>query len=82
MEVYEVVHDAERSKAVIYLTSTADTPWEDFKWNNEYSVFVTFTEDGKQINKMEEMVDTALFKEFSPRFQKYLSEQKAPDGKA
>lgn len=30
---------------------------------NEYAAFVTLTEDGKQISKIEEMVDTAFFAE-------------------
>jgi hypothetical protein len=42
------VHDAAKSKAVIYATSKADTPFGDFKWTNEYAVFVTFTEDGEK----------------------------------
>jgi len=58
------VHDAAKSKAVIYATSKADTPFGDFKWTNEYAVFVTFTEDGEKVSKVEEMVDTAFFQEF------------------
>lgn len=69
------MHDAAKGKAVIYATSKADTPFGDFKWTNEYAVFVTFTEDGKQINKMEEMIDTAFFNDFFPKFQKYLHEE-------
>ncbi|KAL9111227.1 MAG: hypothetical protein Q9227_004305 [Pyrenula ochraceoflavens] len=78
-EVVDIVHDAAKGKAVVYATSTADTLFDDFKWTNEYAIFVTFTEDGTQINKMEEMVDTAFFQEFFPKFQKYLSEQGAPN---
>lgn len=77
MDFYEVIHDAAKGKAVIYATSYADTIFDDFKWTNEYAVFITFTENGEQINKMEEMVDTAFFQEFFPRFQKYLIEQEA-----
>jgi hypothetical protein len=75
IEVYNIVHDSARSKAALYMKSTADTPFENLKWNNEYAVFLTFTEDGNQVVKMEEMVDTALFNEFFPKFQKYLAEQ-------
>ncbi|KAI3318564.1 hypothetical protein HD806DRAFT_540176 [Xylariaceae sp. AK1471] len=75
MDVHEIVHDVARSKAAIYIISTADTPWEDFKWTNEYAVFVTFTEDGTEINSFKEMVDTAFFQQFFPRFQKFLAEQ-------
>ncbi|ORY69634.1 uncharacterized protein BCR38DRAFT_333345 [Pseudomassariella vexata] len=79
LEVYQVIHDAAKSKAVIYATTRADTPFGEFKCTNEYAVFVTFTEDGKQINRMEEMVDTAFYQEFFPKFQKYLSEQRASE---
>ncbi|KAJ5600238.1 hypothetical protein N7450_001305 [Penicillium hetheringtonii] len=76
MEIHEVVHDASKGKAAVYIISKADTPFEgNFKWTNEYAVFLTFTEDGQEICKMEEMVDTAFYQEFSPRFQKYLTEQ-------
>ena len=71
------MHDASKGKAVIYATSGGDTPFGDFRWTNEYAMFVTFTEDGKQINRTEEMVNTAFYQEFFPKFQKYLSEQKA-----
>ncbi|KAF5131503.1 hypothetical protein MHUMG1_07654 [Metarhizium humberi] len=63
LQVYEVVLDTKKSKAAIYATSKADTPFGDFKWANEYAAFVTLTEDGKQISKIEEMVDTAFFAE-------------------
>ncbi|KAI9667452.1 MAG: hypothetical protein M1821_000268 [Bathelium mastoideum] len=75
LDIYEIVHDPARSKAVVYATSKAETPFEDFKWTNEYAVFLTFTEDGKEIKKVEEMVDTAFYQEFFPKFQKYMSTQ-------
>ncbi|KAI2613405.1 hypothetical protein GGR54DRAFT_615700 [Hypoxylon sp. NC1633] len=77
VEFYEVVHDAVKGKAFIYARSTADTAFEDFKWTNDYAVIITFTEDGKQVRRFEEMVDTAFFQKFFPRFQQYLSEQGA-----
>ncbi|TVY84596.1 Monooxygenase ptaG [Lachnellula suecica] len=77
VDIYEVVHDVARSKAAIYAISKADTPFGDFKWTNEYGVFISFTEDGTQINKMEEMLDTAFYQEFMPKFQKYMGEQAA-----
>ncbi|KAE9364967.1 hypothetical protein N431DRAFT_473061 [Stipitochalara longipes BDJ] len=64
LDVHQIVHDAARSKAVIYATSAADTPFGDFKWTNEYAVFVYFTEDGEKISQIEEMVDSAFFQEF------------------
>ncbi|KAM0795935.1 hypothetical protein BDR22DRAFT_882858 [Usnea florida] len=78
LHIYEIVHDAPKGKAVVYATSRADTPFGDFKWTNEYAVFVSFTEDGEQINKVEEMVDTAFYQEFFPKFQRYMSGREAP----
>ena len=77
LDIHHVVHDVARSKAAIYAVSKADTPFEDFKWNNEYAVFVTLTDDGTQIIGMEEMVDTAFYQKFRPRFEKYMQEQGA-----
>nr|A0A4P8DJV0.1 RecName: Full=Monooxygenase dmxR10; AltName: Full=Dimeric xanthone biosynthesis cluster protein R10 [Cryptosporiopsis sp. 8999]QCL09101.1 DmxR10 [Cryptosporiopsis sp. 8999] len=78
LEIYSVLHDASKGKAAIYATSFADTPFGDFKWTNEYAVFLTFSEDGTQVSKLEEMVDTAFYKEFFPKFQKYMIEKGAP----
>ncbi|KAI0192437.1 hypothetical protein F4808DRAFT_443146 [Astrocystis sublimbata] len=74
---HQVVHDSTRGKAFIYATSTADTIFGDFKWTNEYSVIITFTDDGRQINKLEEMVDTDFFRVFWPKFEGYLRSQGA-----
>ncbi|KAB8304575.1 hypothetical protein EYC80_003954 [Monilinia laxa] len=78
VDIYEIVHDAPRGKAVIYATSHADTPFGDFKWTNEYAVFITFTEDGTQVQKFEEMVDTAFYQEFFPKFLQHMAQQGAP----
>lgn len=55
------------SKCVVYGISRADTPYDDgkFKWTNEYSAFIYLTDDGTQIRKIEEMVDTAFFAEMA-----------------
>ena len=74
LEIYDVVHDVANSKAVIYATSSADTPFGGFKWINECTVLVLFTEDGEQIKRMDEMVDTTFYHEFSSKFQRYLQE--------
>ncbi|KAB8235415.1 hypothetical protein ETB97_002367 [Aspergillus alliaceus] len=78
LDIHHVVHDPAHSKAAIYATSTANTIFGDFKWNNDYAIFVMLTEDGRQIDRIQEMVDTAFFGEFSSRFQKYMSQQGAP----
>lgn len=73
--IHEVVHDVAKGKAVVYANSTADTPFGDFQWRNECAVLFSFTGDGEQINRLEEMVDTGFYREFFPKFQKYLQEQ-------
>ncbi|KUJ13608.1 uncharacterized protein LY89DRAFT_622550 [Mollisia scopiformis] len=73
LTIHEVVHDAARSKAVVYALSKGDTPFGE--WRNEYAVFLTFSESGEQIIKFEEMVDSAFFNDFFPKFQKHLQQQ-------
>ncbi|CAO2648459.1 Nn.00g077260.m01.CDS01 [Neocucurbitaria sp. VM-36] len=65
LNVYEIIHDVAKAKACIYATSHADTPFGDFKWTNEYAAFLTLTEDGTKVKKIEEMVDTAFFAEMA-----------------
>ena len=77
LHIHEIVHDAPKGKAVIYASSRADTPFGDFKWTNEYAVFLSFTEDGEQINRNDEMVDTAFYHEFFPKFMAHVKEQQA-----
>lgn len=68
-----MVHDAPKSKAVIYAISRADTPF-GVEWTNEYACFITLDESGEKIVKLEEMVDSAFMKAFFPLFQKHMSE--------
>lgn len=77
------MHDAPQGKAVVYASSRADTPFSDgFQWTNEYAVFLSFSEDGERVVRNDEMVDTAFYREFFPRFQAHLREQQqqATDG--
>lgn len=71
------MHDAERNTAAIYSMSKGNLPW-DQPWNMEYSVFLTFSESGDKIVKMEEMMDSCFFKEFAPNFQNYLKANGGP----
>ncbi|KAK3680675.1 hypothetical protein B0T22DRAFT_531249 [Podospora appendiculata] len=73
LNIREIVHDAPRSTAAVYATSLADTPLPGEKWTNEYAIFVSFTEDGTKISRLEEMVDTAFYRDLFPKFQKYLA---------
>lgn len=59
----------------MYASSTADTPFEDLKWTNEYAVFISFTEGGDKIRKLEEMVDTVFLREWYSRFLAYQAQE-------
>ncbi|KAH8711860.1 hypothetical protein GQ44DRAFT_830354 [Phaeosphaeriaceae sp. PMI808] len=76
LNVYDVIHDVAKGKACIYATSRADTPFGDFKWTNEYAAFLTLTEDGTQVKKIEEMVDTAFFAEMAKQGAAHAAAQK------
>ncbi|KAK4233719.1 hypothetical protein C8A03DRAFT_47798 [Achaetomium macrosporum] len=72
LEIREIVHDTARGTAAVYATSQADTPLPGEKWTNEYALFLSFTEDGTKVSRLEEMVDTAFYRHFFPKFQQYL----------
>ncbi|KAF2118821.1 hypothetical protein BDV96DRAFT_642992 [Lophiotrema nucula] len=76
LNVHNIVHDPEHSKAALYATAKADTPFGPY--NNEHALFLWFDESGN-INKMEEMFDSAFMATFQPAFRDYLvsKQQKA-----
>jgi hypothetical protein len=41
----------------------------------EYAAFVTFSNTGEKVAKVEEMLDSAFMERFGPRFSDYLKEQ-------
>ncbi|OKL55331.1 hypothetical protein UA08_09370 [Talaromyces atroroseus] len=73
VDIKHIVHDADNGTAAVYATSSADTPVPEEKWTNEFSIFMTLTEDGLKVKKLEEMVDSAFYQRFFPKFQKYLA---------
>lgn len=75
MNIKNIVHDAANGTAAVYATSSADTPVPDEKWTNEYAIFLWLTEDGMKVKRLEEMVDSAFYQHFFPKFQNYLVEQ-------
>ncbi|KAF4213578.1 hypothetical protein CNMCM8980_001909 [Aspergillus fumigatiaffinis] len=58
--------------AAVYATSQADTPFPGEKWTNEYAIFLSFSEDGTKVSRLEEMMDSAFYQSFVPKFQRYL----------
>lgn len=73
--MYDIIHDVAKGKACVYATSKADTPYDGFKWTNEYAAFLTLSEDGKKVAKIEEMVDTAFFAEMAKQGAAYRAAQ-------
>ncbi|KAK3291281.1 uncharacterized protein B0H64DRAFT_410251 [Chaetomium fimeti] len=80
LEIREIVHDAPKGTAAVYATSQADTPIPGERWTNEYTIFVSFSEDGSKITRLEEMVDTAFYRDLFPKFQQYLMAQATAGG--
>jgi hypothetical protein len=65
-----VVHDREKGEAAIYALSKGDTPFGP--WHMEYSVFLTFTEAGDKIVRIEEMLDSNHAQWFGPHLREWI----------
>ncbi|KAF2022621.1 hypothetical protein EK21DRAFT_82880 [Setomelanomma holmii] len=61
--VLEQVHDAETHTCIIHASSAADT--KIGRYSNEYALILTFTEDGKQVSRFDEFVDSAYSRNFT-----------------
>nr|POE78411.1 hypothetical protein CFP56_60643 [Quercus suber] len=70
LTIHNVIYDKARNIAAIYAMSTGELPWDDV-WSMEYAAFVTFTEDGVKIAKLEEMLDSKEFQRFAPQFTRH-----------
>ncbi|KAL2168917.1 hypothetical protein VTG60DRAFT_6687 [Thermothelomyces hinnuleus] len=75
LTVHNVVHDAAQGKAAIYALSKADTPVGPY--SNEHALFVWFDESGEKVTKIEEMFDSIVIKDFFPKVQAYIAQQKS-----
>ena len=64
-----------QGKAVIYAVTKADTPFGPY--NNEHSLFLWFDETGENVQKIEEMFDAVVMKDFLPKLEQYVAQQKA-----
>lgn len=75
LTVHNVVHDVANGKAAIYALSKANTPIGPYQ--NEHALFLWFDEDGKKVEKIEEMFDGVFMKDFMPKLEKYIAERDA-----
>ncbi|KAL5375328.1 hypothetical protein PMIN02_012062 [Paraphaeosphaeria minitans] len=71
--VLEEIHDAEAHTCIIHASSTVDT--KIGQYGNEYALILTFTEDGKQVTRFEEFVDSAYSERFVAALGKATSSQ-------
>ncbi|KAI4674552.1 uncharacterized protein J4E88_008288 [Alternaria novae-zelandiae] len=60
--VHTEVHDADAHTCIMHATSTADSDIGPYA--NEYALVLHFTEDGKQVTKFLEFVDSAFSNKF------------------
>ncbi|KAF2820783.1 hypothetical protein CC86DRAFT_386832 [Ophiobolus disseminans] len=60
--VHEEFHDAEVRTSIIHASSRAITKIGTY--SNKYALFLSFTEDGKKITKIDEFVDSAYSAQF------------------
>jgi hypothetical protein len=68
-----VIHDCKKREAAIYAISKGDTPFGP--WNMEYAVFLTFTDLGDKIARIEEMLDSSHAQWFGPQLQKWIRDE-------
>jgi hypothetical protein len=63
-----IIEDDKASTMVIWAHGTANTPAGPY--TNEYAIFLWFNEDGTQVKRFVEMVDSASSSDFFPRLAK------------
>ncbi|KAF4943406.1 hypothetical protein FSARC_14923 [Fusarium sarcochroum] len=75
-EFHTEVYDVENRKSTVYLSSTADTPLGPGTWTNEAVFMSQFTDDGKTLLRVDELLDSAFYKDFMAKIEG-LKQQKA-----
>jgi ketosteroid isomerase-like protein len=60
--IHKQLHDAEARTCMMHASSMAET--KVGRYNNEYALFLDFTDDGKQIKRIEEFADSAYSADF------------------
>lgn len=64
------VFDMDQKKAALHVFGSASSPVG--KYEQEYSWFLTFNEDGTKVKRMEEMIDSSYLAEFFKRLHDYV----------
>lgn len=64
------VFDVDQKKAALHIFGSASSPVG--KYEQEYSWFLTFNEDGTKVKRIEEMIDSSYLAEFFKRLHNYV----------
>ncbi|OTA34355.1 hypothetical protein BTJ68_07111 [Hortaea werneckii EXF-2000] len=70
VEVADQVFDEDQRKAALHVFGSASSPVG--KYEQEYTWFLTFNEDGTKVKRMEEMIDSSYLAEFFKRLHDYV----------
>ncbi|KAI7485016.1 hypothetical protein KC351_g4131 [Hortaea werneckii] len=70
VEVADQVFDEDHMKAALHVFGSASSPVG--KYEQEYTWFLTFNEDGTKVKRMEEMIDSSYLAEFFKRLHDYV----------
>ncbi|EFX00872.1 hypothetical protein CMQ_1953 [Grosmannia clavigera kw1407] len=77
LRIHRVIHDRQKGEAAIYAVSKGDTPFGP--WSMEYATFLTFSESGDRITRIEEMLDSNHAQWFGPQLQGWIRGQTGTD---
>ena len=70
LTVDTAIYDVDQRKAAYHLMGEAETPVG--LYSNEYSIFLSFTEDGTKLTKVVEMVDSAYIGVFTQKMKEHF----------
>jgi ketosteroid isomerase-like protein len=68
-KVWKIISDPKQRSAAVHATAVGDTPLGVYE--NEHVFFLSFTDDGKKVNRVEEYVDTSYSEDFVKKVKEY-----------
>ncbi|KAF6219620.1 hypothetical protein HO133_004089 [Letharia lupina] len=71
--VHDTIVDEEARKMVMHASSTGTTALGPY--NNDYTLILHMTEDGRKVEKFYEFVDSAYTVDYMPRLQDAIANQ-------